>query len=137
MAVLNASGQPRDNNMNAEVTPISHVLPGTPLFVLLYRPTFAELYRVPSYGKRERKATRLYQGLYSQMEGMCWGIEAAGGEVRYAFFNASRGDAAKQPWIRAELILYRESTEEPHPFSTIRRRQNLLASQAKKKRRKK
>jgi len=90
-----------------------------PLFVILFRPTWATIYLVESYGEDARGGICLVQTSYSDAQRMAIGIEMAGGCVRSAWYDKDRG-AARGKWRRS-LILWAASTEECIPFSTRRR----------------
>lgn len=87
-----------------------------PLFVILFRPTWATIYLVESYEEEARGGICLAQTSYSDAQRMAIGIEMAGGCVRSAWYDKDRG-VARGKWRRS-LILWAASTEECIPFST-------------------
>jgi hypothetical protein len=87
-----------------------------PLFVILFRPTWAAIYLVESYDAGARGGVSLCETSYRDAQRMAIGIEMAGGDVRSAWFDTDWGTAVGA-WRRS-LTLYAASTEECIPFST-------------------
>lgn len=96
-----------------------------PLFVILFRPTWAEIYLVESYDKRTRGGICLCQTSYHDAQRMAIGIEMAGGDVRCAWFANGLGEAAGK-WYRRSLTSY-----EYVPFSTRVRGTEGFSAQAR------
>lgn len=84
-----------------------------PLFVILFRPTWAEIYLVESYDEGARGGVCLCQTSYHDAQRMAWGIEMAGGDVRSAWIEPRDTDK----W-RRRLVLWAVSTEQCIPYST-------------------
>lgn len=100
-----------------------------PLFVILFRPEYAEIYLVESYDEGARGGGRLCQTSYDDAQRMAIGIEMAGGDVRSAWFEPKH----PHQWRRS-LVLWAVSTEQCIPFSTRVRGTEGFSAQARAQR---